>query len=233
MRSELRLAGVILALLIPTALLWSWMAAVNATAPVNPLQPLSERVGSWKLVGEQELPGKAWASIQPDEYVFRLYESPDRRPVWVYVGAYTGRSDYGRSAHDPADCYPAAGFEIVDSRSHPLALSGSETLQARLIEVQRGPQRETVLYWFQPAGRWPLTPVAEEFLQIYDAIAGRPQYAFVRLSAPSDGTREAEEDLQEFARAIAWTVRIAVGRFGGDDELPIAGAGRDPLAPVL
>lgn len=233
MRSKLRLAGITIALLIPTAVLWSWVLAVNATAPAEPLQQLSDQVGPWQFVAEQELPAKAWASIQPDEYLFRRYEAPDRRPVWVYVGAYTGRADYGKSAHDPAECYPSAGFEIVGSRSLPLALPGPEILQTRLIEVQRGLQRETVLYWFQPAGRWPLTPVAEEFYQIFDAIVGRPQYAFVRLSAPSDGTLEAEQQLEEFAREIAWPVRTAVSRFGDDDGLPIIDAAREHRIPVL
>jgi EpsI family protein len=228
-----RLAVVLVALSLLTALLWTWMWAMGVTSPAGPLEPLSEQLGPWQLVAEEELSGKAWESIRPDAYQFRRYEATDRRPIWAYVGAYTGRSDYGSSAHDPNDCYPAAGFEIIGSRAHRLSLPGGDALEARLIEVQRDRQRETVLYWFQPADRWPLTPISEQFTQVLDALQGRPQYAFVRLSAPSDGTRAAERHLEEFAREIAWPVRMAVTRFGGSSAAPDISAIRDHQRPVL
>ena len=47
-----------------------------------------------------------------------------------------------------------------------------------------------------------------------DAIAGRPQYAFVRLSARSDGNPVAAADLAEFAVGIAPAIRGVVERVG-------------------
>jgi hypothetical protein len=47
-------------------------------------------------------------------------------------------------------------------------------------------------------------------MRIVDAVLGRPQYAFVRLSAPRDAGPDAARDLAEFAKRIAWPVRVAV-----------------------
>ena len=52
--------------------------------------------------------------------------------------------------------------------------------------------------------------VVEQLMRIVDAVVGRPQYAFVRLSAPRDAGPDAARDLAEFAKRIAWPVRVAV-----------------------
>jgi hypothetical protein len=67
-----------------------------------------------------------------------------------------------------------------------------------------------VLYWFQPAGRWPLGAALEQLARVLDALAGRPQYAFVRLSAPADARFDGAGDLAEFAARVARPIRAAL-----------------------
>jgi hypothetical protein len=86
-----------------------------------------------------------------------------------------------------------------------------------------------VLYWFQPAGRWPGGAAVEQLLRIFDAIAGRPQYAFVRLSAPGRSDLEPTADLADFAARIAGSVRDALG--GAARAATQSTAGSERLAP--
>ena len=84
------------------------------------------------------------------------------------------------------------------------------SLNARSLDAQKTGRLEAVLYWFQPATRWPTHPVPEQLLRAVDAVTGSPQFAFVRLSAPSDGGQTAKRDLAEFAEKIAPQVRQAL-----------------------
>jgi hypothetical protein len=79
--------------------------------------------------------------------------------------------------------------------------------------VQRLNREQAVLYWFQPASRWPKAGALEQLFQVFDAASGRPQYAFVRLSNPRDGSGQSEADLMEFASALAPAIRAEVESF--------------------
>ena len=65
-------------------------------------------------------------------------------------------------------------------------------------------------------------------MRILDAIAGRPQYAFVRLSTPAGrSAAESERELAAFAAQIAWPVRKALGGSQSGPSQP-----SDPLPPA-
>jgi EpsI family protein len=159
---------------------------------------------------EDRLDPVSLALAAPDSHVVRRYEAPEGRGIWLYVGLYAERAGTGKSAHDPEVCYPAHGWEILGTGA--LAISvGAEEFPAKLLELHRGLLKEEVVYWFQPARRWPAHPLVEQLLRVGDALAGRPQYAFVRLSTASARNRgPATRDLAEFARQIAGSVRSAV-----------------------
>jgi hypothetical protein len=80
-----------------------------------------------------------------------------------------------------------------------------------------------VLHWFQPAARWPASAAVEQLARIFDAVAGRPQYAFVRLSTRMQavGPLETERELADFAAQIASPVRDALGGGANEGALPL------------
>jgi len=211
MRVKLRLAAVPFALLVPALMLGRW--SLGAGEPQNvPPPSLPSRVGAWTATLEQTLDAEVLAQIEPDAYRIQRYEAPDRPPIWLYVGVYAGRAGSGKGAHDPEVCYPAQGWEIEYSQAAALSMEDGKDLHAQQLRFRRGLAREAVLYWFQPARRWPFSGGAEQLLRIRDALDGRPQYAFVRLSAPSTGTPGS--DLAEFAVEIAPAIRSLVDRVG-------------------
>lgn len=214
-----RLMAVAVAFLVPALLLARWSIGSAASGPA-PVLTLPNQVGAWHATQDEQLDAETWAIIEPDAHMLRRYEAPGRTSIWIYLGLYVGRSGSGKAAHDPEICYPAQGWEIMQSRSQDVALPSEEMLPVTLLEAQNGSRKETVLYWFQPAARWPESAALEQLMRVYDAMAGRPQYAFVRFSAASDGSSQAADDLVEFAGAIASAVRTSVENSRGTGGSP-------------
>ena len=222
MSARFRLGAVAVALLLPALVLGRWLLATHSATPAVPVPALPTEVGPWRATAERRLGVEILAMIEPDAYLLRLYEAPGRTPIWLYVGVYAGRAGHGKGAHDPEVCYPAQGWEILQSELLTVPLVDGNTLATRRLEAHHGLARESVLYWFQPAKRWPVQTAKEQFLRILDAARGRPQYAFVRLSGPTDGTPTAVRDLAEFAAEIAFSIRTLVdeARLAGETGAP-------------
>jgi len=215
---KLRLSAVAIALLVPALVLARWTTIAGFSGElVSPLS-LPREIGPWRATVDEQLDAETLAMIEPDTYVLRRYEAPGRTAIWVYVAIYGGRAGYAKGAHDPKVCYPAAGWEILDTRSLDIPVGGSESLRAELVSVHKGTLRKAAVYWFQPAERWPVNPALEQLLQVFDAIAGWPQYAFVRLSGPSHENPTAVRDLAEFAGEIAPAIRTALERLDLADQ---------------
>lgn len=212
MSRSARLVLVSAALLLPIAT--HHLIAVRATAVRRfDLGHIPTSLGSLELASEAELPADVLAMISPDAYTMRLYTDEKGPGIWAYLAFYSGSGS--KAAHDPEVCYPAQGWDIARLRSREVTLADGKSLSAKLLAATLGPQEELVLYWFQPAGRWPRRTPVELALRGIDALEGRSQYAFVRLStriasADRDQRSAAEARLVEAARALAPAVRAAV-----------------------
>jgi EpsI family protein len=230
MAVRVRLAAVALAFLLPALVLARWLVGGGMTSGAIALPALPPQIGPWTLLAETQLDENDLSILQPDVHLMRRYEAPDRVPIWTYVGIYAGRAAYGKGAHDPAVCYPAQGWEIVGTKSAEVRLADGETLRVQQLDARNESSRQTVVYWFQPAERWPTSAALEELWRTFDAVAGRPQYAFVRLTAPDLLRRVAADDLAESAALIARPVRSAVEGDGEPAALedPIRQLGHSP-----
>ena len=211
---HLRFAVVALALLLPATGLARFVASRGLWSGAIQLDEIPRQIGPWSVEHEQALSQEELTMLQPDGYAARLYTAPDRPPIWLYVAFYSRKSAYGKGAHDPAICYPAQGWEVLSTRSVEVALPRGERLVGALFRAHQGRVQQDVLYWFQPAERWPQGPAREQLARVWDAVAGRPQYAFVRLAAMSRAGAGAERDLLEFASELGWPVRRALGPGG-------------------
>src|SRR5262249_52464491 len=161
--------------LLPGLSLARWAASTASTGAAVHLPVLPETIATWSLAGESHLSDIEMAMIRPDAHLLRYYKAPDRSPIVFYVGLYGGRAGYDAGAHDPEVCYPAQGWQIMGARDVEVPLANGEALDAKLLDAHHGTNRRAVLYWFQPAARWPFSAAVEQLVRIYDAIAGRPQ----------------------------------------------------------
>jgi EpsI family protein len=205
-----RLALLLLAFLLPPAALGAWSTARGKPgAPVG-LAAFPRTLGGWSLARVDALSAEEREMLAPDAYLAWQYEAAERLPVSLYVALYDGPSADGKGAHDPALCYPASGWEVTGTRYVPVPLRGGGGLTAKLLVAQQGNSERMALYWFQPAGRWPGRQGFEQLARIGDALAGRQAFAFVRLSAPVESGRDAEQALLDFAAEAGWPVRRAL-----------------------
>jgi len=208
---RVRLVLVSLALLLPLAT--HRLVATRAAAVHRfDLERIPARLGSLDLTSEETLPADVLALIAPDAHTMRLYTDDGGTAVWAYLAFYSGT---GSNAHDPEVCYPAQGWDIATLRTREVTLGDGKSLTGKLLAANLGNQEELVLYWFQPAGRWPRPSPFELALRGLDALEGRSRYAFVRLSTriPSNDASQltaAEARLVDAARALAPSVRATV-----------------------
>jgi EpsI family protein len=210
--TRVRLALVLLFALLP--LVASRVSTLrSAHARSYDARVLPERLAGHRLRGEQPLASDVVTMLSPESYSMRVYTDDDGSVVWVYVALYSGTETSG--AHDPTVCYPAQGWDAAAPEERELPLASDEKLTVKLLSASQAGREELVLYWFQPAGRWPAPASPEHLLRILDRFEGRSQYAFVRLSTDlgtqGDGSRAAAEArLARMAVEAAPWIRKAV-----------------------
>ncbi len=211
MNLRARLVLALLAAALPAATLasWTWSSSRAVTLEQKLSVPL--QAGPWQLDKESQLEADVLEMIQPLAYVMRRYQAPGRTPIWLYVGIYAGRAGQV-GAHNPNVCYPAQGWEVLETESARIPVTDADEIAAQLLYAHKGRRTESVYYWFQPAGRWPAHGASEQILRMFDAVAGRPQYAFVRVSGAGLNTEAAVADRTEFSGEIGPAIRSEIER---------------------
>jgi len=216
MTTRTRLVAVLLALLLPAGTLAAVMSGAGSTGVAFDAESLPRRVADLHVLHDITMEPDVIAMLDPVSYAFRVYapaqetEASSDATVGLYLAYYHGRE--GNGAHDPNVCYPAQGWEVVAREPTRLVLENGEVMLATRLHARKGNDEEEVLYWFQPAHRWPSGDLAEVMLRFVDSVMGRPQYGFVRLSASSAPDAAKAEDLARMAREIAPVVRAELER---------------------
>lgn len=215
--TRLRLALVLVFALLP--LMASRVSTLRSShARTYDARVLPDRLAEHRLRGERPLDEDVIAMLSPESYTMRVYADEAGSVVWIYVALYSGTGTSG--AHDPTVCYPAQGWDAAAPEEREIEISPDEKLTVKLLAASQAGREELVLYWFQPAGRWPAPASPEHLLRILDRFEGNPQYGFVRLSTAlgrkGDGSREAAEArLSRMAVEAAPWIRRAVAGGGG------------------
>jgi len=143
-----------------------------------------------------------------DDYLSRIYYRPGAA-VGLYMGYY-GSQRQGDTIHSPLNCLPGAGWQPVEEGRLTIANvdgAGRDITVNRYI-VQKGLDRQLVLYWYQSRGRAIASEYWSKFYLIHDAIrANRTDGALVRVIAPipvgaSDHGAAAQNLAEEFVRVL-------------------------------
>ncbi len=180
---------------------------------------LPERLGEHRLIREQELVSDVATMLAPASYTMRLYSDDRDSSVWLYFAIYSGSGSTG--AHDPAVCYPAQGWDASAPTESELTTEDGERIVVKSMQAALGGREERVLYWFQPAARWPTSSPREQILRMLDGLAGRAQYGFVRLSTQIDPSNEAaRREADARLAAIALELGPSVRRAVTEDSIP-------------
>lgn len=158
-------------------------------------------VGGWRGVVLPPFTPSALAVLGLNDYLTRDYIAPDRSGVNLYIGYWESQRQ-GDTIHSPLNCLPGAGWEplsqtiisLPDSRS-----SAGGSLPVNRVVVQKGLDRDMVLYWYQSHGRIIASEYASRFHLVVDAVRlNRTDGAIVRVVSPIDGdSPEAEQKAQD------------------------------------
>lgn len=153
-------------------------------------------VDAWQCSGDTPLDRESLEVLRVDDYLNRSYVDRDGRRAALFVGYYASQRQ-GDTIHSPLNCLPGSGWEPLRSASVDLSRDGVP-LPAKEMLVQKGLDRQVVVYWYQGRGRRIADDYMNKLWLVVDAMRlGRSDGGIVRVVAPGADAAE------RFARAIA------------------------------
>jgi EpsI family protein len=178
-----------------SAHLWSAEAAVHREA----LSLLPLTIGQWHGLEAPPLADDVLAQLGVDDYVNREYVTEGSAPIGVYIGYYASQRQ-GDTIHSPQNCLPGAGWQPVERRTATLDENGRRVEVNRFV-IQKGLDRQLVLYWYQGRGRVVANEYTNKALLMLDAARlHRTNGGLVRLIAPIESTTDGpDQALSAFA----------------------------------
>lgn len=175
---------IIVSILLITAMLTSFVSRSERVAPNKSFAQFPLEIGQWK--GHRgELDQKVYNILGVEDYILANYRKGNRETVNLYVGFYQSQKE-GDIIHSPKNCMPGAGWKIMETAIEPVAIpSSGKTIKVIKLLLQKGVEKQVVLYWFQSRGRI----IASEYMQkiwlVVDSITRhRTDGSFVRLISP-------------------------------------------------
>lgn len=160
-------------------------------------------IDDWKGVPGQ-LDEKVYNILGLEDYILANYTNPSRQLVSLYVGFYQSQKE-GDLIHSPKNCMPGAGWNITKSSIEPVVIdSDGHRINTIKLILEKGPEKQVVLYWFQSRGRIISSEYWQKIWLVVDSIfKHRTDGAFVRLiSRVYTDEEQALETLKIFAGQV-------------------------------
>jgi EpsI family protein len=198
-------AGVLAAVIVAVGVYGSRVAGSERPVAREPLAALPIEVGAWHAAGDMPIDDESLGVLGVDDYLNRLYERPSVAPVSLYIGYYASQRQ-GDTIHSPQNCLPGAGWQAVESGRATLDAGGRSLVVNRYM-VQKGLNRQVVLYWYQGRGRVIANEYANKLWLMVDAARlHRTNGSLVRVVAPvaasTGGVQGADASAADFARSL-------------------------------
>ena len=169
------------------------------------LATLPMELGGWH--GRQLPPfdDETLAVLGVDDYLTRAYFGP-RAVAGLYVG-YWGSQRQGDTIHSPLNCLPGAGWEPLSKGILDIEVAGGRKISVNRYVVQKGLDRELVLYWYQSHGRVVASEYLGKIFLVADAIrTHRTDAALVRVTLhiadATGGEDHAEREGVRFVKSL-------------------------------
>ena len=134
--------------------------------------------------------------LKLSDYTMRVYVSQSDSghkniPIWLYIGYYQSQRT-GATYHSPKNCLPGAGWQFVQSEQVNLLVPGRGSIVVNNVLIQKGLEKQVILYWYQDRGRIIASEYSAKAYMIWDAMTrNRTDGSLVRISVPVE--RSAEE----------------------------------------
>lgn len=167
-------------------------------------QVLSELEG-WRSSGLIELDPRIVNSLELDDYINQSYSNA-KDAISLYIGYYLTTKKVG-AAHDPLVCFPGQGWVVSDRQKRKIILNTNpgDSISYSSMIVQRGMQKEVLIYWFQSYDKTNPTTFSQKITSLWQNILHqREDNAFVRISISvgEKSLSECRETIFEFIRSF-------------------------------
>lgn len=192
---------VVIALLAGAALFGVRVAGSETPVARESLSALPHVIDHWRGREAAPLSGDVVAQLGVDDYIHRTYSAADGAPIRLYAGYYHSQRQ-GDTIHSPQNCLPGAGWHPVSS-SIVNVPSASGDVAVNHYVIQKGLDRQVVLYWYQGRGRVVANEFRNKALLMWDAATlRRTNGGLVRVMAPQPDGRDVTPNVLAFARAL-------------------------------
>ncbi len=167
-----------------------------------PLREIPLVLGAWRGQ-ERPLEKRIVEATNTDDYLNRVYFNPDGKSIGLYLGFYETQRT-GDTIHSPKHCLPGTGWEPLRTGRLQIEMQGGPAIEMNEYLVQKGLDRQLVLYWYQGRGRVEASEYRAKVWMVVDAISrNRTDGTLVRLVTPtSDGEEKARARAIEFAQTL-------------------------------
>jgi EpsI family protein len=194
--------AVVIAMLAVAGVYSSRAGSVEAAVPRESLASLPLALGDWRGREATPLADDVLAQLGVDDYVSRQYAKAGTPPVGLYVGYYASQRQ-GDTIHSPQNCLPGSGWRPIETGVAELR-AGNRMVPVNQFVIQKGLDRQVVLYWYQGRGRVTANEYANKaFLMLDAARLHRTNGGLVRLISPVASTTEAaKSQLASFAAVL-------------------------------
>ena len=120
--------------------------------------------------------------------------------------AYGGDQSDGTRAHRPEVCYPAQGFQLLDSTTSTLQ-GGPEGLRVRRLVAKLGGRNEPITYWMVIGERVTITGTEAKLAQLSYSVRGLiPDGMLVRVSSIDNDAQAAFKAQQGFITQLGQAI---------------------------
>ena len=180
----------------------------------EPLSDLPTKLDTWFSKDAPPLADDIVSTLGVDEYTNRLYSAPGGIPISLYVGFY-GSQRQGDTIHSPLNCLPGAGWQAVSRETVTMPVAGrAEGIGINRFLIQKGLDRQVVLYWYQSHGRVIASEYASKAYLVWDALRlHRSDAALVRVITPILARQDSEAAADERARRFVSALFPHLERF--------------------
>jgi len=180
------------------------LSKFKKTKPLKPLSTFPTKIGEWS--GEvQRFDQRIYDVLGVDDFFLCDYHSSEGRIINLYIGYYESQRE-GELIHSPKNCMPGAGWNITRTSVTTIKIPNGNPGKIHVIKLilQRGKDRQVVLYWFQSRGRIISSEYWQKIYLVIDSILKRrTDGSFVRVIAPiSDSEKETETYVKSFIQRI-------------------------------
>ena len=173
----------IIAIMLITAMLTGFASHSERIAPNKPFSEFPLEIGQWKGV-KGEMDQKVYNILGIEDYILADYRKTSRETVNLYVGFYQSQKE-GDIIHSPKNCMPGAGWKITETSIETIKMDDTENIKAIKLLLQKGAEKQIVLYWFQSRGRIISSEYMQKIWLVIDSVTKhRTDGSFVRLISP-------------------------------------------------